>query len=452
MVDGFKTLTQTTTLKECGMIKFSPDCQFLFCVHSDMSRGDSFDLFCFHVQIENDSIVSLHLFPGKFCYYPWEFESCSETGFLLGDPFCFPFKEGSLYERQKPGISFVLNGQSALWVSSSWSVIEMLNLDELPKERDGCAKTAVQEVAFSLDGDTLYVVTKKGATTTTLMAWDISSEKWKAEKDVDFDYFVPINDSCLVAVRAGVLLKTRSGSLELWNDELSECIRSWTDLGKFSRLIPLSEERVVCVDVLEDSSKVIILDTASGDIVSTITINEHFVTCNSKFQVLLEKESCMLQMQCGEVVLWKISRPFEVIPFLRCNTFSPTGEYCVFGGEPEDDYRYLAIYVLDVASGKILHRLYTSARWLLSIPDCKFISDEECVISSGDLFEGYCLKLFNVKSGQLLSEITIEYKVCSLAACPCAGLIAIGLKDSKDGFKALKVKLPRDKDSKKNKR
>ena len=162
-------------------------------------------------------------------------------------------------------------------------------------------------------------------------------------------------------------MKTRSGSLELWNDELTECIRSWTDVGKFSGVIPISEERVVCVDELEDSSKVIILDTASGDIVSTITINGKFVACNSKFQVLTENERHKLQMQCGEVVLWEMSQPFDVIPFVRCNTFSPTGEYCVVGGQPEDDYEgYSAIYVLDVASGKILHRLCTSVRWLSS--------------------------------------------------------------------------------------
>jgi len=57
----------------------------------------------------------------------------------------------------------------------------------------------------------------------------------------------------------------------------------------------------------------------------------------------------------------------------------------------------------------------------------------------------HLLGLFNVKSGDLLSEIALESSVCSLAACPRARLIAIGLKYSKANFKVLRVKLPGDK-------
>jgi len=60
--------------------------------------------------------------------------------------------------------------------------------------------------------------------------------------------------------------------------------------------------------------------------------------------------------------------------------------------------------------------------------------------------------LFNVKSGGLLSEIALESRVCSLAACPRERLIAVGFTDSKVNFKVLQVKLPGDKHSRKNKR
>ena len=455
VMNGFKTLARTTTSEECGLIKFSPDCRFLFCVHSDMSRYDSCELFRFHLNTQNDYNFSLAVLPDEDYYYPWEFESCSETGFLLGDPFCFPLKRDTF--EQRPGLAFVLNKQSVLRVSSGSSVIEMLNPDELTKGRDECLRIAAREVVFSLNGDTLYVVTEKDETKTrTLNAWGISSERFKAEKSVDLSYS-DFGNSSVVAVRAGVLCLTSTDTVELWNFELSECIRSWTDIRNISRVIRISDERVAFdmryCDVW-DSGKVIILDTTSGDIVSTVTIHGEFVACNSKCHIITtRRHSRELQMQCGEVVLWKISQSFQVIPFLQCNTFSPTEQCCVVGGIPEGDIEFnMAFYVLDAVSGRTLHMLCTSKWSRLSSPLCKFVSDEECVISVKDVSKGNHLLLFNVKSGDLLSEITMESKVYSLAAYPRKRLVAIRVEDSKYGFKVLQVKLPRDKDRRKNKR
>ena len=449
VLDCFKTLAWATTSEECGLIKFSLDCRFLFCIHSDMSCFDSCELFRFHVNTENDCKFSLDVLP-NVVYYPWKFESCSETGFLLGDPFCFPLEKESLLKR--PELSFVLSKQSVLTVSFHSSVIEMLHPDELTKGRDGFLSTAVREVVFSLNGDTLYVVTKEVTTTKTINVWDISSERFKAEKSVDFSCDILIS-SFVVALRAGVLCLTRTDTLELWNSELSECIRSWTGMGYIRRVIRISDERVACE--MFGSSKVIILDTTTGDIVSTVTIHGKFVACNSKCQVIAtqihERE---LQMQCGELVLWKISQSFHVIQSLRCNTFSPTEQYCVVGGVREDDYESnVALHVLDALSGRTLHMLCRTEEWVFFYPeDCKFVSDEECVISLSVKSRGYCLRLFNVKSGDLLSEITIESEVCNLAACPLRRLIAIGGEDLKYSFKVLQVKLPRDNDSRKSKR
>ena len=302
-----------------------------------------------------------------------------------------------------------------------------------------------------MNDDTLYVVTAKDATTATLKAWDISSERFKAEKSVRLRYST-VSNSFVVAVRAGVLCLTRTKTLELWKSELSECIRSWSDIRNISHVHPISEERVACE--FRDRGEVIILDTTSGDIVSTVTIDGKFVACNSKCQVITTRQHKMeLQMQCGEVVLWKISQSFHVLPFPQCSTFSPTEQCCVVGGKLNDDYEdNVALYVLDTVLGRTLHMLCTS-EWLpFSSPLCKFVSDEERVISVKDVSRGYRLLLFNVKSGGLLSEITMEREVFSLAAFPRRRLIAIGLLDSKDGFKVLQVKLPRDKDRRKNKR
>jgi len=319
----------------------------------------------------------------------------------------------------------------------------MLQLDELTKDSARVSTTAVTKVVLSLNGDMLFVITTTFGSPATLKAWDISSGMFKPGKSV-FEDTSSFHRDNLVAVREGVLLQTSPGTLELWNFELSECIRSWTDLVYLEKLIPISEERVAC----ERIGEVIIVDTTREGILSTIPIHGCFLACNSKCHVITTDEE-ELQMQCGDVVFWKISRPFTYILPLRLTTFSPTEQYCVLAevlGE--------ALYVLDVVLGKLLRTIQLRTHESMELPNvhCKFVSDE-CVVYFTDRLEGHhFLQLFNVKSGDLLSEIALESRVYSLAACPHKRLIAIGFEDSNVNFKVLQVKLPGDRHSRKNKR
>jgi len=436
LMDGYRTLARTTISVGCGMIKFSPDCRCLYCLNIDCCV-----LFRFGVNMENDGTFSLAVLPDKVSYDPLKFKSYSETGFLLGGPFCLPFERDTTIPLS-PGLAFVLNEQSVLGVSSLSSIIEMLQLDELTKDGDRVSTTAVTKVVLSLNGDTLFVITETFDSPATLMAWDISSGMFTPGKRV-FEDFREFGEHNLVAVREGVLLETSLDTLELWNFELSECIRSWTDLGDITEVIPISEERVVC----HGGRKVIIVDTTREGILSTIPIHGRFLACNSKCHVITA-DVMELQMQCGDVVFWKISPPFAASDPLQLTTFSPTEQYCVLAevlGE--------ALYVLDVVLGKLLRTIQPRAfeQRLVGNMDCKFISDE-CVVYFTDRLEGdYFVQLFNVKSGDLLSEIALESPVYSLAACPHKRLIAIGFEDSNVNFKVLQVKLPGDKHSRKNK-
>jgi len=343
----------------------------------------------------------------------------------------------------RPGLAFVLNNRSVLRVASRSEIMEMLQLDELTKVEGEVFKTTstVLNVVLSLNGDTLFVLTKPNRSQRIiLMGWDISSGLLKPGKEYFVtELFVEYN---LVAVREGVLLQTSRDTLELCNPELSECIRSWTGLEDITQVIPISEERVACNGITSD---VIILDTTREGILSTIPIHGRFVACNSKCYVITADED-ELQMHCGDKVLWKMTRLFDFRP---CKTFSPTEQYCVLS-EPLTE----ALYVLDVVLGKILRRIQPRIheQRLFKNVGCQFLSDEECVTCFGIKSTGYFLQLFNVKSGDLLSEIVLESRVCSLAACPRERLIAVGFTDSKVNFKVLQVKLPGDKHSRKNKR
>ena len=457
VMDGYRTLAQTTIPEVCGMIKFSPDCR---CLHSLVLNSATCHLFLVDVNMENDDNFSLDVLRSEVSYYPWEFESCSEPGFLLGDLFYLP-SEGDTILSWEPSQAFVLNEKSVLTVRYGNSTIEMLQLDELTKDSAGRSKTSARKVVLSLSGDTLYVITTTYRSPATLVAWDITSGMFKPGKRV-IEHTGGFNEYNLVAVREGVLLQTSDKVLELWNVELSECIRSWADLKYITEVIPISEERVACEvqnappvkwEVFrprrgcERESKVIILDTAREGNVSTIAFEEDFVGCNSKCHVISAAHG-ELQMKCSDKVLWKISQPF--VYFDHKTTFSPTEEYCVFFA------RIGPFYVLDVVSGKTLSILEPrSHEFSLHVNlhvDCKFVSDEECITCRSDVLGSHFLGLFNVKSGDLLSEIFGESHVYSLAACPRERLIAIGFMDSKVNFKVLQVKLPGDKHSRERKR
>ncbi|XP_067028556.1 uncharacterized protein [Acropora muricata] len=442
VMDDYRTLAQTTILRECGMIKFSPDCQCLYCFNSARC-----DLFRLDVSVGDDGALSLVISHNEVSYHPREFESGSEPGFLLGDPFYLPPKRDPIRIRS-PILVFVLNKQSVLSVSPNGSIIEMLQLDELTKDSAGDSEAVLKKVVLSLKGDRLFIITDRKL---QLMVWDISSGMFKPGKILPWGVHGNYN---IVAVREGLLLQTSYDTLELWDFELRQWIRRWNAFEYIVGVISISEDQVACEvgkrpgrREEKKEKKVIIVDTTREGFVSTITINGDLVACNSKCHVITT-DGQELQMQCGAEVFWKLAVPFKPLGFHSFKSFSPTEQYCILADSK-------ALYVFDVALGRTFRSLQPRIHEgsLPKTSDCKFVSDEECVacFSFGD-FAGSLLQLFNVKSGDLLSEIAFEGSVYSLAASPRERLVAIGDGYSKVNFKVLQVKLPGDQHSRPSKR
>ena len=441
VMTDYRTLAQTTISGVWGVIKFSPACQCLYSVNSAR-----WHLFRLDVNVGDDGGLSLDISHNEESYHPWEFEAGSEPGFLLGDPFYVP-PEGAHIDLWSRSLAFVLNKQSVLRVSCGSSIIALLQLDEVTKDGVGFSGAVRSKVVFSLNGDRLFIITEPKR---ELMVLDISSGMFKPGKILPRGIRFIYN---LVAVREGLLLQTSNHTLELWDFELRECIRSWNALEYICEVISISEDLVVLkTSILLDTARtevktqVIIVDTTREGFVSTITIHGHFVACNSKCHVITT--DCQeLQMQCGAVVFWKIAVPFKPLDFHSFKSFSPSEQYCILAD-------YDALYVLDVALGRILRTLQPRIRegFLTETNDCKFVSDEECVAYFRVDVSLYCLQLFNIKSGDLLSEIALEGLVHSLAACPRERLVAFGCWDSKVNFGVLQVKLPGDQRSRRSKR
>ena len=445
VMDDYRTLAQTTISGVCGVIKFAPDSECLYCFNSAWC-----DLFRLDVNVGDDGGLSLDISHNEVSYHPWELESGSEPGFLLGDPFYLPPKRDGIH-LWSLSLVFVLNKQSVLRVCCYSSIIEMLQLDELTKDSARDSRAIVKNVVFSLNGDRVFIITDRKR---ELMVWDISSGMFKPGKILPRGIRYIYN---IVAVREGLLLQTSNDTLELWDFELRKCIRSWNGLEYICEVISISEDQVACSLGKKGSlqyaartklkKKVIIVDTIRKGFEATITIHGDFVACNSKCHVITT-DGQELQMQCGAVVFWKIAVPFKPLGFYSFKSFSPTEQYCILADSK-------ALYVLDVALGRTLRTLQPSIHegYFPETDKLKFVSDEECVACFRfGFFSGCFLQLFNVKSGDLLSEIAFEGLVFSLAACPRERLVAIGFGYSEVNFKVLQVKLPGDQHSRRSKR
>ena len=177
---------------------------------------------------------------------------------------------------------------------------------------------------------------------------------------------------------------------------------------------------------------------------STIPVlQERVLTCNSKCQLLIEGKleayqffrsgRWPLQLLDGETVVWR-KKYIGWFPgfYHKAVAFSPIEQFLVVG--MTDD-----TLVLDPETGNTLRTLGLSFPLRLY---CKFISDDICVISGDDS----TVRVFNVKSGELLTEIDEEDDVSCLAACPFNRVLAIALSFSTPNFKVIRLYLPRGED------
>ena len=451
VVDGFRTLGQTDLRDVCGMIRFSPDSRSLVCVHL-LSDPLTHSIFRLNINIAEHLTCRVDVLEDP--RVTWEFESRSEGGFLLGDPLSRVLEGGNSYRK----FDFVLDKHTVL--RNDGNRVEMLNINERHQSKKEVRHTNVLQITFSLSGEIIYV-TSSGDLFVTVTAWNVLSSELIAEKKFDVS-----RSSCnfLLAVKGGVLIVRGMCTPQIWNFELSKCVRCWTNIGRLKNVIPISEERVACVT---KEKKVIILDTTSEEILSTIQIGltSDLLACNSKFQILTwEKDGNSVRLSDRKITLWE-KRFYLFENRLKIGRFSPTETFvfsCI------EMWSRSGIVVLDAVSGNTLHFLSIPFNLKLTV-NCEFVSDEECVVIFEDvlnrLTEQWRMQLFNVKSGDLLSNLPLSKQslrhmqpskrrtrdVNCLAASSSKRLVAVYQSDTKHGYELIQVRLPGDEDSRKSK-
>ena len=192
LMSNFRPVARTVLQSICGMIKISPDHRFLYCWHCPLRYGYQHpDLFKITVNKSNCGKVFLDVASKNVSYVPWEWESSSRSGFMLGDPLCcrsqtLPPSMSQIVPPSLGTFVFVLNKQSILRSNPRSESIEMLSPYKLKK----CSGAEFfNSLQLSLTGDTVYskdtVHSKdKGYNDKGVLfrAWDASSGALKAEK------------------------------------------------------------------------------------------------------------------------------------------------------------------------------------------------------------------------------------------------------------------------------
>ena len=449
------TLAEVATKQPCGMIKFTPDIQFLFClswpIPPSKDKRNELQTLSFPLNVIKlpCGTFSLNVLDNAFADDPWNFKSSSKGGFLMGDPMLYrSSSENYLFDLFS--FAFVLNKQSVLQVSHGNRTITMLKLEDYLRATWFSRSCCILGIAFALDGKTIFF-TIKWVKSLQVVAVDVSSGDRKAEK------VIRTHDVLLVPVSEGVLLKQSEpgADVQLWNFELSQQIRRWPNLSEVRDIKPFSDQCVACVG---RDFEVSILDTSNGNIVKTIPLcHEGFqsthrllyrkaiektIVCNSKYQ-LLSTARYSVQLSDGKNELWKRTLKFpHFFPLDLPGMFSPTEEF-VLVSSTKSKSKKEELLVLEASSGKNLRTLCT----VDSILRCAFVSKTECVIFCENTSGSYCLQLFSVSTGDFLTVLDIDFEPSRcLASCPQKGLIAIGIENSKCSMCAvIQVKQLRDK-------
>ena len=402
--NGFTTLAEATLEFVPGRIRFTEDGRSLYCGCSTITG-----IILFQLSVSVDALCNFSLDVIDFPLKPQESECYIVGGFLLGDLPSSEILGGSS--------DFVLNGQSLLWNEYLSPVIEMICRDKATESAD-VKYLALRSLAFSLTGEAIYMMVANADSIIRIMDWDVSN--WKRKATLNARNFVK-RRHILAVLRGGVLISTALFSCGTWSCHTA------SDNGAFMWCLCSPFQMTMCCvqyyQTLRRSSWILSLETLCQRLQSVLT---------SRLVVIRISICCIKLHQFGQSVpRWELSLPLPQFGrVLGC--FSAKGQFI------GSLLSRTCAYILDVFSRNVLFKLSDLDRLL----DFKFISDEDIVILSYHSTRDASLRLFNVRSGDLLSVLRVytSGERSFVATCPGEGLVAICSRFKFD-LKVIKVKL-----------
>ena len=360
----------------------------------------------------------------------------SEEEFSGGESGYGSFLDGDATESLKSALSGVirfgetgfllrLKGERALLSSPNLDHVSLINLAKIRKAETK-SDTHVEDVAFSTDGENVYVVSQRPPTVTV---WEYSTWNQKAKIYLTFPSILPVKDGVFVL----------NDTVEFWDVELTECKRRWDKLQGIE-LLPISEEQVACLT--KDGTAVVLStsDVYTSDSPSeTIKIAEGWkiIAMNEKFQ--------MITYECtgddGIFVDYAVhlsgasfSSSLEIESFSICYEYLPAALY-----SPKGDFvavwAFETVNIYKATSGKHHCQLPVSC----CVEDVKFITNRTLMVCLNQRI-GNFLRMFDVDSGELLASLDIEEKPFCLGVHLNSLHVAVGLYGS--DVRLIKVHLP----------
>ena len=153
----------------------------------------------------------------------------------------------------------------------------------------------------------------------------------------------------------------------------------------------------------------------------------------------IDNEKLTVSLRKNGIIKWERNTEyvFSLSPFQQHMIFSPRNEFVVTWNTLDGGQ---GIHVLHAETGETLHVFLRDQK---DIIECKFLDDESLVCCSGENF----LRLYNVRTGDLLSVLDIGEQPFCLGACLYQPLIAIGLSGTR--IKFVHVQLPTESKKKK---
>lgn len=419
-----------------------------------------------------------------------------------------------------------LSRDTALVSSPSFPYLAAINVCRLDEETSDFRRKVI-EVVLSREGDTIYSVTSDENSTFEVTVFRISNPDVLVSKPA-----FTSSSLSLLPMKEGVLC-LKDGIPELWDFDLTRCIRPLPKLSGAEELSQVSQNLIACqrhcrklwheelvnfgqssvlTDTLEllratdecsvtddvsgvddspDSSEsddaislnlcvsmtpnllmwtalgtsqmlfVDVVDVSTGECVKSVKAwvagyhdKIQLVSCNSQNQLLVctfdEIEDHVLNGEELRVSLrnnnswtscWeRSSKRYDDCPFVPHFVFSPEEDLVITWDSLSAGY---GLHILDLRCGKTVLTLLKHRR---DVVDCKFVCDSESLISCN---EDNFVRLWNVRSGDLLCLLDIEEVPFTLGACLGNDLVVVGLSGAR--LKFIHAVLPRVKDSEKNK-
>ena len=416
-------------------------------------------------------------------------------------------KVHGVFPSLQTGVYKKLNKETALVGSPSFKYIAAVNVDLLKEVTSDSTSQLVTEVVFSSEGDAIYSISSEyDASEVIVNVFRMSTLEISAKKT----FTCP--SLSLVPMKEGVVLCLNHQVPELWDFELTECIRPLPRLTRTEKFTRLSDELIVCqlrcdtlpsdessdfrtlseveeIDVKDDSVEldvslsfddtsnkgdspglfdilqgtelvfismnygiVDVINVTSGECVFSAKIkacqDDHilFISCNSHNQLLVctsrYVEDTWLHREVEELTVslrhnnslrcvWERGTTWYVEDATPHFIFSPEEDFVVSRGFFDGG---CGLHILDAKTGETRHTLLKDQD---DFVDYKFVGNGDTLICcSRDNF----LRLFNIRSGDLLSVLDIEERPYCLGACLGKPLVAIGLSGPR--LKYVHVKLP----------